>query len=80
LTRIDDKNPINRDAVKSVHTHAELTCNYGNPATIWIRMGDTGVKDNLFICDKCGSNLARIIMNDLGHPYKDANDPAYSLP
>jgi predicted SprT family Zn-dependent metalloprotease len=70
LTRIDDKNPTFRDAVKPVHTAAELTCDCGNPATIWIRPEDTGVKGDLFICDKCGSNLARIIRNDLGHPYK----------
>jgi hypothetical protein len=63
MVRIDDKNPVDKYALEGgLGYHPDCEC--GKPATIWIRASP----QDLFFCDVCAFHLARILMEDIGHP------------
>ena len=76
MTRIDDENPTDRNAVRGAYKGKQPECVCGRPATIWVR-GHCG-EGEMFLCDLCGLHLARIILHDLGHPKEIVRDPAYA--
>lgn len=64
--------------IREAHNGQIPKCDCGAESTIWIRgvtireTEEIDIMGNLFVCDRCGFHLARIILSDIGHNFPKA--------